>query len=171
MSTSTIRLAFRQLIDIHSTTPLEQKIFSVTFAEFGIQQQSFTKGKELYTWAAIREHLPKSQQALPFKVSFSIAGLIGSLDNKIPGLSNALGEENIPFSHHRFALVASDVRDPSAHIVSLTWITGDLTLYGIIGDQLLLSQKPPETFQLKMQPGLSIVSYEPSRSPCLTPLD
>ncbi|HLZ87906.1 MAG TPA: hypothetical protein VKQ52_11715 [Puia sp.] len=161
MSNAIIRLAYRQIIDMHSITPFEQKIFSVTFAEFGIQQQSFSKGMELYTWESIRNHFPKSQQALPFKVSFSIAGLISSLQNKIPGLEDALGNENIPFTQHRFSLIASDVRDPSVHAVSLTWITDDLILHGIIGDQLLLSQQPPQTFQVKMQPGLSVISYTP----------
>ncbi|SRR5258708_15056930 len=160
MSKATIRLAFRQIIDIRSATPFEQKIFSVTFAEFGIQQQSFSKGQPLYTWEDIRTTFPKSRQALPFKVSFAISGLIASLQNKIPGLQDALGNVDIRFAQHRFDLIASDVRDPSAHTISLTWITGNLTLYEIIGNQLLLSQQPPQTFQLEMQPGLSIISYD-----------
>ena len=161
MSKATIRLAFRQMIDCRSATPFEQKIFGVTFAEFGIQQQSFSKGQPLYTWEEIKAAFPKSQQALPFKVSFAIAGLIGSLQNRIPGLYDALGNEDIPFTQHRFNLIASDIRDPTAHVVSLTWITGDLSLYEIVGNQLLLSLLPPQTFQLEIQPGLSIVSYTP----------
>ena len=159
MQKATIRLAYRQIIDNRSPTPFEQKIWALTFAEFGIQQQSFSKGQPYYTWASLRDNMPKSQQALPFKVSFAIAGMINTLQNKIPCLQDALGNENIPFIQHRFAIIDSDVRDPTAHVVSLTWITGDLTLYEIIGDQLLLSQQPPQTFQLEMQPGLSIISY------------
>lgn len=173
MPKATVRLAYRQIIDCRSATPFEQKLFAITFAEFGIQQQSFSKGQPYYTWASLRENMPRSQHALPFKVSFAIAGLISTLQNRIPDLQDALGNEDIPFAQHRFSLIASDVRDPTAHIVSLTWITGDLTLYEIIGNQLLLSHEPPQTFQLDMnmdrsspfqglrQPGLSIISYEP----------
>jgi len=170
MSKATIRLAWRRIIDCRSTNSFEQKLFSVSFAEFGIQQQSFSKGQELYTWEAIRTTFPKSQQALPFKVSFALAGLIASLQNRIPGLQDNLGNEDIPFTQHRFGIVSSDVRDPSTHTISLTWITGDLTLHEVIGDQLLLSLQPPQTFQLKMQPGLSIISYVPSEHYARQPL-
>jgi len=166
MSKATIRLAYRQIIDCRSATPFEQKLFAVTFAEFGIQQQSFSKGNPYYTWASIRNNVPKAEKALPFKVGFAISGLIGTLQNRIPGLRDALGNEDIPFAQHRFGLIASDVRDPMAHVVCLTWITGDLILHEIIGTQLLLSLLPPQTFQLYLQPGLSIVSYEPFLSPC-----
>ena len=164
MPKATIRLAQKQLIDCRSTTAFEQKIFALTFAEFGIQQQSFSKGQPHYTWASLCDNLPKCRQALPFKVSFAIAGLVSSLQNRIPGLQDALGNEDIPFAQHRFAIVTSDVRDPTAHVISLTWITPELTLHEVIGNQLLLSALPPQTFQLEMQPGLSIVSYEPSLS-------
>lgn len=178
MSKATIRLAYRHIIDHRSSTPFEQKLFAVTFAEFGIQQQSFSKGHPYYTWASLRNNVPKSEKALPFKVGFAISGLITTLQNRIPGLTDALGNEDIPFAQHRFGIIASDVRDPSAHVVCLTWITGDLILHEIIGTQLLLSLLPPQTFQLDMsinrtstfhQPGqtaLSVVSYEPFLSPC-----
>jgi hypothetical protein len=159
MPKATIRLAWRQIIDNRSATPFEKKIWALTFAEYGIQQQSFSKGQPYYTWASLRDNMPKCQQALPFKVSFAIAAAISTLQNKIPGLQDALGDGNIPFVQYRFNIIASDVRDPTAHVVSLTWITGDLTLYEIIDNQLLLTQQPPQTFQLEMQSGLSIVSY------------
>jgi hypothetical protein len=178
MPKATVRLACRQIIDHHSPTPFEKNLFDVSFAEFCIQQQSFSKGQPYYTWASIRDNIPKSQQLLPFKVSFALAGLINSLQNKIPGLTDALGNEDVPFAEHRFSLIASDARDPSAHSICLTWITCDLLLYEIIGDRLPLSQHPPQTFQLDIrantlsdfhglgQPGLSIISYEPFLSPC-----
>ena len=46
-----IRLAWRQLIDATSTTPFEKQVFHVTWSEFCIQQQSFSKGRPLFTWA------------------------------------------------------------------------------------------------------------------------
>lgn len=154
-----IKLAYKQLIDAHSATPFEQKVFHATYSEFLVQQQSFSKGKELYSWEAIRSAFPKSDPTLPFKVSFSIAGVINSLDHRIPGLEDALGDCSIPFSRYRFSLIASDTKNPSLHQISLTWFTGEFSLLAIIGNQLLLSQTPPQTIQLKMQPGLSVISY------------
>ena len=155
-----IRLAFRQLIDSTVTAPFEQQIFEATWFEFCIQQQSFSKGQDLFTWDAIKNTFPKSNPALPFKVSFSIAGLIASLGNQVPGLRDTLGDQSIPFAQHRFELIASDAKDALQHQVSITYITPELPLYEIIGDQLLLSLKPPQTFMLKLQSGLSIVTYQ-----------
>jgi hypothetical protein len=154
-----IKLAYRQFIDAQSTTPFEQKVFHATYTEFLIQRQSFSKGKELYTWEAIRSAFPKSDPALPFKVGFSISGTMNTLNHRIPALQDALGNRTIPFSLYRFGLVASDAKDPSTHQVSITYYTDAFTLLETIGDQLLLMQNPPHTFQLKMQTGLSIVSY------------
>jgi hypothetical protein len=154
-----IKLAYRQFINANSKTPFEQKVFEATYAEFLIQRQSFSKGKELYTWEAIRNAFPKSDPALPFKVSFSISGTIITLNHRIPGLLNALGDCTIPFSLYRFGLINSDAKDPAAHQISITYYTDAFTLLETIGDQLLLAQNLPNTFQLKMQTGLSIVSY------------
>jgi len=113
--------------------------------------------KHKYVWPGV----PKSITALPFKVSFSIAGLINALDNQIPGLQDTLGAASVPFVQHRFELIASDAKDALQNQVSITYITPELSLYEIIGDQLLLSPQPPQTFMLSIQPGLSIITYQP----------
>jgi hypothetical protein len=164
-----IKLAFRQFIDTNSTTPFEQKVFHATYTEFLIQRQSFSKGKDLYTWEAIRNTFPKSDPALPFKVSFAISGTINTLNHRIPGLNDALGNCSIPFSLYRFGLITSDAKDPSTHQISITYYTDAFTLLETIGDQLLLAQIPPHTLQLKMQPGLSIVSYNLAGMPHIIP--
>jgi hypothetical protein len=154
-----IRLAYRQYIDDAATTPFAQKIFNATWSEFLIQRQSFCKGLELHTWEDIRRTFPKSDPALPYKVGFAVAGTLNAQNNRIPGLADALGECSIPFECYHFHLVASDARDRSTHRFSITYYTGDLTLLEVLGDQLLLTQTPPQTLMLKLQPGLSIVSY------------
>ena len=166
MPIAQIRLAYRHFIDAGSATPFEQAIFQTTWSEFLIQQQSFSKGQELFTWESIRNTFPKSNPTLPFKVGFSIAGVLSSLNNKIPGLMDTLGLSPIPFLQHRFELIASDVKDRSAHKVSLLYLTDSINLYAIIGDQLLLGLEPPQTFLLNMQPGLSIISYIESEQKC-----
>ena len=161
MCKATIRLAFRQLIDHKATTPFEQQVFQTTWSEFGFQQQSFSKGRPLLTWAGIKECFPKSNPALPFKVSFSIAGLINDLNSQIPGLHDTLGLQTIPFVQHRFELLSSHTADAAQHQISLTYFSAEITLCEIIGENLLLTLEPPQTFMLQLQRGLSIISYQP----------
>ena len=165
MHTPIIRLAYRQHIDASAITPFDQKIFNATWSEFLIQRQSFSKMLEIYTWEDIRRSFPKSDPALPNKVGFAIAGTLNAQNHRIPGLPDALGDCSIPFESYHFHLIASDARDRSTHKVSITYYTGDLTLLATLGDQLLLTQIPPQTLQLKLQPGLSIISYRPDPNP------
>jgi hypothetical protein len=184
MPTALIKLACQQIIDAAASTPFEQQVFNATYKEFQLQQQSFSKGLDLPTWSAIKEKFPKSNPALPFKVSFSIAGLLRSLDKKIPRLADTLNIRSISFVNHYFQLLDSNINDPSAHKVSIIYLTDTMTCLGTFGDSLLLacgdkrnagasdneppvrSGQPAQTFLLKMEERLSIVSYEEwSRSP------
>lgn len=160
MPEALIKLAFKQTIDIHAVTPVAQEIFHKSYAEFQVQQQSFSKGQPLYTWTEIKNAFPKAHPALPYKVSFSISGTMQRLGGKIPGLTDVLGTQEIPYAQYVFELVESDTRDRGAHLVNLVFVTGELTLFRVIGNQLLLSlDGEPSTLLLKMQPGLSIVRY------------
>lgn len=165
MPTALIKLAFQQIIDSYYSTPFEQQIFHATYQEFRMQQQSFSKGQDLPTWSAIKERFPKSNPALPFKVSFAIAGLMQTLDKKIPGLTDTLSIKPIPFVNHYFHLLESDIRDPLIHKVSIIYLTDTLTCFGSFGDRLLLAEgdardEHTPTFMLKMEEKLSIISYE-----------
>ena len=168
MPQALIQLAYKHTIDAGSQTPFEQQVFNATFAEFAIQQQSFSKGQDLFSWSSIRSKFPKSNPTLPFKVSFAIAGILNTLNGEIPGLRDTLQLRTIPFIQHRFELIASDVKDPSVHKVSIIYLTDILTLFNTMGDYLLvtlgdatkeMAKGPVPTFLLKMQPELSICSY------------
>ena len=178
MTPALIQLAYKHTIDAASQTPFEQQVFNATFAEFAIQQQSFSKGQDLFSWSSIRSKFPKSNPTLPFKVSFAIAGLLGSLNGQIPGLQDTLLLRTIPFIQHRFELIASDVKDPSVHKISIIYLTDTLTLFNTMGDYLVLAlgdvrkemaKDPVPTFLLKMQPELSLCSYFVPLPESLTP--
>ncbi len=167
MPKALIKLAWRQIIDIDATTPFEQDIFNATFSEYIFQQQSFSKGEALYTWSAIRSKFPGAHPALPFKLSFSIAGLLQSLDKKIPGLEDTLCLRPIHYFNHYFQLIESDTRDRSVHKVAIIYFTDTLTWFGNMGNALLLAEgdavqapdQPISTFQLKTDDRLSIFNY------------
>jgi len=175
MPKALIKIAYKTFIDAGSQTPFEQQVFNATYAEFAIQQQSFSKGQPVFTWSELRQKFPKSDPALPFKVSFAIAGAINSLNRQIPGLQDTLGMKCIPFTDHRFELIASAINDRAAHKIGILYLTDTLTVLDIIGDCFLLAlgdvrqemeKSPVPSFFLKMQPGLSIFSYfELGRSP------
>jgi hypothetical protein len=174
-----IKLACQHIIDAYYSTPFEQQIFHATYQEFRLQQQSFSKGQDLFTWSDIKEKYPKSDPILPSKVSFAIAGLMQTLHKKIPGLMDTLNLKPIHFANHYFHLLASDSRDPLAHKVSIIYLTDTLDYFGNFGDRLLLAETGTgsrhersegvqtnaesgdaiQTFMLKMDGRLSIVSY------------
>jgi len=180
MPPALIKFACQQIIDASSLTHFEQQVFHATYQEFRLQQQSFSKGLDLFTWSAIKEKFPRSNPTLPFKVSFAIAGLVQTLDKKIPGLTDTLNIKPIHFVNHYFQLLESDIRDISAHKVSIIYLTDTLTCFGNFGDRLLLALgdtrtgsagpsdgmapakhgQPVQTFMLKMEERLSIISYE-----------
>ena len=168
MPQALIKLAYQQVIDAGAETPFEQQVFNATFSEFVLQQQSFSKGQDLFTWSAIKTKFPKANPTLPFKVSFAIAGLLQSLDKKIPGLEDTLHIRQVRFINHYFRLIESDVNDRSAHKVGIIYLTDTLTYFGNMGDTLLLAEgdcrqasedQPVQTFLLKMDPQLSIFNY------------
>jgi len=171
MPIALIKLAWQQIIDASASTPFEQQLFDVTYKEFRLQQQSFSKGLDLPTWSAIRERFPKSNPILPFKVSFSIAGLLQSLDKKMPGLTDTLNIKPLGFVNHYFQLLESDINDPSVHKISIIYITGALSYFGLFGDKLLLSYRDThdtrtdpggsaQTFMLRLEERSSIFNYE-----------
>ena len=184
-----IRLAYRQVIDHTSEGAFEQEVFHKTYSEFKVQQQSFSKGLPLSSWSDIKAAHPKAHPALPYKVSFALAGVMHRLGGKIPGLKDTMGEAVVPYSRYIFDLLSSDTQDPSAHKVSLVYISEELTLHRTIGDYFLLEaaplnagarsaatngsaangsatngagaqgDTPRPTFLLQIQPLLSIVGY------------
>lgn len=153
-----IRLACRQVIDATTPDAFSQAVFQKTYAEFRVQQQSFSKGLPMYTWGEIQTTIPKANPALPFKVSFALGGIMQGLKGKIPGLKDALGDEPVRYAHYRFELLASDAREPSAHRVAIVYVTEELVLHQAIGENLVLTGENG-TFLLPLRQGVSVVAY------------
>ena len=85
-------------------------------------------------------------------------------------IKDSLGSK-IAFDVANFELIESHIEDSSLHKVAINYETGLLSLIEIMGEYLLLAQdnlpenEAIETFVLRMQPGLSIVSYEETNQP------
>jgi hypothetical protein len=91
------------------------------------------------------------------------------LKNKIPGLQDTAGRIAIPFAMPEFKLLESSIHDKSFHKLAVIYVTDVLTLLDSFGEYLLLaigdqsdsiSNPGLETFTIKMQDNLSIISYK-----------
>lgn len=166
MNKALIKIAYRQVIDAASADTFGRNVFNDSYREFLMQVQAYNKDRQFTTWQEISAHAPKAAQHVPYKTGFAVALYIKRLHNRIPGLRDTLGCMEIPFASHRFEIVASSITDKAAHQVAITYFTDTFTLYGIIGEYLLLAagdrsvdSGPADTFLLKMQPCLSVCSY------------
>lgn len=79
-------------------------------------------------------------------------------------------DKSLSFEGYMFEIIDSDITNAAAHKVAITYTTGTFTCFGAIGKYLLLAEgdklnqpesEAIETVTLKMQNGLSIISYQP----------
>lgn len=158
MGKAIVKIACRQIIDANASGQFERDVWRDSYQEYLIQVQSFDRERQYPTWEALRTAIPKANVNVQYKTAFAIGLYVQGLQNKIPGAATALGQ-SISFEHHRFEILASDVRNPNIHTVAITYTTPPMTLLDSFGSYLLL-RHDMETFMIEVQPGLSIVHYE-----------
>lgn len=158
-----VKLSYRQIIDINAGTTFERDIFHESYNEFLLQVQAYNREQQFTTWEQVRAANPKAG-SLHYKVGFSVGLFLRELQQQIPSLADNLGYP-VPFESHRFEIVASDITSKAGHKVAIVYTTGTLTLFGVLGEYLLLAagdqlnnpgQQEVQTFMLKLQPQLSI---------------
>ncbi len=130
-----------------------------------MQVQSFAESRQFTAWKDIRLN-QKANVNVQYKTGFSIGLYIRNLKNSIPGLFDSLGQ-SVAFESHLFEILESDTVKKEEHKVSLTYFTDILTFYGMMGEYMLLAigdqsrnEEPVHTFMLKVQPHLSVISYQ-----------
>ncbi|MBL4677821.1 MAG: hypothetical protein JKY70_16705 [Mucilaginibacter sp.] len=158
MSKAIIKLTYKQVIDSSANTDFERGILSASYREFLLKSQAYNPGNMLKTFSEMKNNDGRAN-SLHYKLSFSIGYFIESLKNKIPVLTDTLGN-NITFEVSHLELIESDITDISAHKIAINYITSDLLLMNTIGEYLVLSANHGEsTFTVKMQDHLAISSY------------
>lgn len=167
MPTAIIQLSFRQIINAGSTGDFEKAVLQLSYQEYKMKSQAYNPDGSTATFSALRARDGRAN-SLHYKSGFAIGGLVEGLKNTIPGLADSAGQA-LNFDTFRFEVLESDITNQAVHRVAIHYITDWLTLYQVIGDMLLLSnkndleevcRKPVETFTLKMQDGLSIIQYQ-----------
>lgn len=166
MQKALIKLIYRHIIDAASVTDLEKQIFEATYNEFLLKSQAYNQQSQFKTFSEMKNADGRAN-SLHYKTSFAVIHFINAFNNKIPFLFDTL-EKNIVFDSFHFELIESHVIDKTRHRVAINFITADLTLNAMLGNYFLLSEgnrlnepagKTVETFMLKMQTGLSVMSY------------
>ncbi len=162
-----IKLAYRQVIDAGNKGNFERSVLSISYDEFFMKSQAYNKEQKFKTFKEMVANDGRAN-SLHYKSGFAIGNLIQQLNKKIPELQNALGK-SLDFEMHEFEVIDSDITNPGAHKVAITYITGILTFFGNIGEYMLLAEgdklnqtstEAVETFLLKVQHGLSVISYQ-----------
>jgi hypothetical protein len=164
MCKAKIKLAYRQVIDASSESAFEKAILQASYHEFLMKSQAYNTDGKFKTFSKLKEHDGRAN-SLHYKLSFSVGHFIAQLDNKIPLVKDNLGNK-ISFDTARFELLESHTDDISLHKVAINYETGELTLVELMGEFMLLASgnlpdnEPVDTFVLRMQPDLSIISYQ-----------
>jgi hypothetical protein len=161
-----IKIAYKQIIDAASQSIFEKDILHYSFEEYKMKQQAYNTDGLITRFTALKAKDGRAN-SLHYKSGFAVAGIIDSLKNNIIVLQDG-AEQNFVFGSYRFEVIESDINNVSLHKVAIHYISSTLTLYEIIGDYLLLakgdksvenSTEPVETFLIKVQSGMTIVSY------------
>jgi hypothetical protein len=159
-----IKLVYKQVIDESSISNFEKAIFNASYQEFLLKSQAYNLNGRLKSFSRIKSNDGRAN-SLHYKLSFAVVHFISQLNNKIPIIKDNLGNK-LSFETARFELIESHSEDISLHKIAINYETAILTLIEFVGEFLLLScnnsddNKTTETFVVRMQPNLSIISYE-----------
>jgi len=160
MGKAIIALGYKHIIDATATTAFEKDVHNDTYSEFLMQAPRYNQNGQLTTLAAMIAEEPKAN-SLHYKVGFAIGLYVKALNGIAKGFNDTLGHP-VRFETFLFEIIHSDTTNKSSHTVALVYVTGKLTLVDSFGEYLLLSKEGEEnTFMIRIQEGLSIISYEP----------
>jgi hypothetical protein len=169
MPAALIKIAYRQIINAASQNAFEKNILNYSYNEFLLKSQVYNLEGKFKTFTELKANDGRAN-SLHYKSGFAVGGLIDRLNKKIPFLQDTLGQP-VVFDTYKFEVIESDITNRLLHKVSITYITGVLTLFAAIGECLVLAAgdqltatitEPVDSFSLKMQVNLSIVSYQPA---------
>jgi hypothetical protein len=167
MPKALIKIAYKQVIDSASKSTFEKSIFNASYEEYKMKQQAYNTDGSVTTFTALKAKDGRAN-SLHYKSGFAVGGFIETLKNKIIVFQDNT-EHVFAFDIFRFEILESDITNILLHKVAIHYISATLTLFEIIGDYLLLANggcrventnEPVETFLVKVQPGMTILSYK-----------
>ena len=170
MPKALIKIAYRQVIDASTQNEFEKNILQFSYGEFKLKSQAYNPEGKFKTFSELKNNDGRAN-SLHYKSGFAVIGFLDALAKKIPFFEDTLGH-SVLFNGYKFEVIESDITNKLMHKVSITYYTDTLALYEIIGDYLLLASvdktldeenESTDTFMIKMQPGISVISYKEQR--------
>lgn len=167
MPRALITIAYKQVIDAASQNRFEKDILRFSYEEYKMKQQAYNADGSIKRFTALKAKDGRAN-SLHYKSGFAVAGIIETLKNNIIVLQDN-EEKNFEFETYRFEVIESDITNETLHKVAIHYISVLLTLYESIGEYILVakgdksaekSTEPTETFLVKVQAGMTIVSYK-----------
>ena len=167
MPKAIVQLTYRQVIDHNATGLFERTVFNQTFTEFTYKCQEYNPGGKYLSLTEMIANNPKAN-SLHYKVALSIFNTMKELNNIIPRLNNSLGIANIPFAGYEMRILESNPINQADHLLAIDYTTAAMPLLAIVNDYFLLASSVEkeettsayQTFMLRMQPALTISSYQ-----------
>ena len=159
-----IKLVYKQVIDASSESSFEKAIIHASYQEFLLKSQAYNADGKFKTFSRMKANDGRAN-SLHYKLSFSVLHFIEQLNSKMPVIKDNLGNK-LSFDTAAFELIESHTEDSSLHKVAINYQTETLTLIDFMGDYLLLTKETVEsnalleTFVIRMQPALSIITYQ-----------
>ncbi|WP_183562088.1 hypothetical protein [Mucilaginibacter sp. SP1R1] len=164
-----IKLAYKQIIDASAQSEFEKNVFHASYQEFLLKNQTYNPDRKFKTFTALKAHDGRAN-SLHYKLGFAVGHFIETLNHKIPALTDNLGKA-ISFETTQFELIESNIDDISAHKVAIIYATDTLTLINQLAEFMILAEgdvsgkNTADTFILKMQYNLSVISYQEVEEP------
>lgn len=164
MCKAKIKLVYRQVMDSSSEAAFEKAILQASYQEFLLKSQAYNREGKFKTFSKMKANDGRAN-SLHYKLDFSVGHFIAQLDRKMPLVKDNLGNK-LSFETARFELIESHTEDISLHKIAINYETAELSLVELFGEYMLLTYDDPanveqlQTFILRMQPDLSIVSYQ-----------
>jgi hypothetical protein len=170
MPKALIRLVYRKVIDAASAAAWNRVVFEETHREFYMQVQRLDPAGQYPTLRELLANVPGAER-LHGLVSRVAVPYLQQLNQRIPDLTNALGQAEVPFTNFKFELLASHVEQKEVHRVAIQLFSDPLTWIDTLSDHLLLATgdqraalragQEVETVLLALQPNLSIAFFQP----------
>jgi len=165
MAIASIKLTYRHIVDASAQTDFERNVFHATYQEFKLKSQAYNLDGNLKTFTDMKAKDGRAN-SMHYKMSFAALHFLIPLNNKIPFLQDALGNQ-IKYEQPVFELIESDIAQIKTHKIGIRFTTGALTLHQVIGNNMILSledllhddRDSIDTFTLPIQPNLAITSY------------
>jgi len=133
-----IKLCYRKVIDISSTSAWDKYVFDDTYKEFYMQAQQFDQQKKYGTFQEMVKNIPSADQ-MHYLVSTAAVNYIRQLNGLFPDVLNVLGKRCIPFENFKFEIVESHIKNKDQHKVSICFYSDALTWIDTIDNQLLFA--------------------------------